>query len=118
MREGWRATLRFSGVAPRLVSITTAPLVSDNTDICDPMVRYLVLLRRADEDGTCPNAPVFYSGGIACSPAMLRIFRLVETLQHGEATVFVTGESGTGKGSRCPCNPPAFDPKQRAILWR
>ncbi|HEV2273441.1 MAG TPA: sigma-54 dependent transcriptional regulator, partial [Acidobacteriaceae bacterium] len=59
--------------------------------------RYLVLLRPADEDGTCPNAPVFYSGAIACSPAMLRIFRMVETLQHSEATVLITGESGTGK---------------------
>jgi transcriptional regulator with AAA-type ATPase domain len=97
MREGWRATLKSNGVAPRLVSITTAPLVSDNTDICDPLVRYLVLLRPADEEGTCPNAPVFYSGAIACSPAMLRIFRMVETLQHSEATVLITGESGTGK---------------------
>jgi len=97
MREGWRATLKFNGAVPRLVSITTAPLVSDNTDICDPMVRYLVLLRPADEEGTYPNAPVFYSGAIACSPAMLRIFRMVETLQHSEATVLITGESGTGK---------------------
>lgn len=97
MREGWRATLKFYGAAPRLVSITTAPLVSDNTDICDPMVRYLVLLRPADEEGTIPNAPVCYSGAIACSPAMLRIFRMVETLQHSEATVLITGESGTGK---------------------
>ena len=97
MREGWRATLQFNGATPRLVSITTAPLVSDSTEICDPNVRYLVLLRPADEDGTCPNAPVFYSGAIACSPAMLRIFRMVETLQHSEATVLITGESGTGK---------------------
>ena len=97
MREGWRATLKFNGATPRLVSITTAPLVSDNTDICDPMVRYLVLLRPADEEGTFPNAPVFYSGAVACSPAMLRIFRMVETLQHSEATVLITGESGTGK---------------------
>lgn len=28
---------------------------------------------------------------------MQRIFRLVETLQHSEATVLITGESGTGK---------------------
>lgn len=97
MREGWRATLKFNGASPRLVSITTAPLVSDNTEICDPLVRYLVLLRPADEEGTLPNAPVFYSGAIACSPAMLRIFKMVETLQHSESTVLITGESGTGK---------------------
>jgi transcriptional regulator with PAS, ATPase and Fis domain len=81
----------------REVSITTAPLVSDNTDICDPLVRYLVLLRPADEEQISPNAPVFYSGAIACSPAMIRIFRMVETLQHSEATVLILGESGTGK---------------------
>ena len=97
MREGWRATLTLNGSAPRLVSITTAPLVPDHTEICDPLVRYLVLLRPADEDGNCPNTPVFYLGAVACSPSMHRIFRLVETLQHSEATVLITGESGTGK---------------------
>lgn len=97
MRAGWRATLKFNGATPRLVSITTAPVISDNTEICDPTVRYLVLLRPADEEGDFPNAPVFYSGAIACSPAMLRIFRMVETLQHSEAAVLITGESGTGK---------------------
>ncbi|HEU5407604.1 MAG TPA: sigma-54 dependent transcriptional regulator [Nitrospira sp.] len=97
MREGWRATLKFNGGAQRLVSITVAPLDSDNTDICDPLVRYIFLLRAADEDGTSPTAPVFYSGVVACSPAMIRIFRMVETLQHSEATVMILGESGTGK---------------------
>jgi transcriptional regulator with PAS, ATPase and Fis domain len=96
-REGWRATLKFDNASPRLVSITTAPLVSDNTDICDPLVRYLVLLRPADEEEISPNAPVFYSGAIACSPGMIRIFRMVDTLQHSEATVLIMGESGTGK---------------------
>ena len=97
MREGWRATLNFNGATPHLVSITTAPLVADNSDICDPMVRYLILLRPTDEESSCSNAPVYYSGAIACSTAMLRIFRMAETLQHSEATVLMTGESGTGK---------------------
>ncbi len=97
MREGWRATLTFGGVAPRLVSITTAPLVTDSSEICDPKVRYLIVLRPADEEGSSPNAPVFYSGAVACSPVMLRIFKMVETLQQSEATVLITGESGTGK---------------------
>ena len=49
MREGWRATLRFADACPRLVSITTAPLITDHSEICDPLVRYLILLlpRRA-----------------------------------------------------------------------
>ncbi len=97
MREGWRATLKFNSATSRLVSITTASLVSNNTDICDPLVRYLVLLRTADEEVACPNAPVFYSSAVACSPAMLRIFRMIETLQHSKATVLIAGESGSGK---------------------
>ncbi len=97
MREGWRANLRFRNSGPRLVSITTAPMISDDSSICDPLVRYLILLRPADEDNSCPDAPVFCSGAVACSPSMQRIFRLVEALQHSEATVLITGESGTGK---------------------
>jgi transcriptional regulator with GAF, ATPase, and Fis domain len=97
MREGWRANLKFGAAGPRLVSITTAPMISDHSAICDPLVRYLILLRPADEDASCPDAPVFCSGAVACSPAMQRIFRLVEALQHSEATVLITGESGTGK---------------------
>ena len=97
MREGWRATLAFGGVSPRLVSVTTAPMMSDSSEICDPQVRYIILLRPADEEGSSLNAPVFYSGAVACSPVMLRIFKMVETLQQSEATVLITGESGTGK---------------------
>ena len=97
MREGWRATLKFGNSGPRLVSITTAPLLADNSGICDPLVRYLILLRPADEEEECPDAPIFCSGAVACSSAMQRIFRLVEALQHSEATVLITGESGTGK---------------------
>lgn len=96
-REGWRANLKFGDSGPRLVSITTAPMISDHSAICDPLVRYLILLRPAEEDAPCPDAPVFCSGAVACSPAMQRIFRLVEALQHSEATVLITGESGTGK---------------------
>jgi DNA-binding NtrC family response regulator len=97
MREGWRATLRFGSASPRLVSITAAPMLREGSEICDSRVMYLVLLRLAEEEEVCPDAPAFCSGAVACSPAMQRIFRLVETLQHSEATVLITGESGTGK---------------------
>ena len=97
LREGWRATLRFANSSPRLVSITTAPMITDHSEICDPLVRYLILLRPAEEDESCPDAPIFCSGAVGCSPAMQSIFRLVEALQHSEATVLITGESGTGK---------------------
>jgi len=97
MREGWRATLTVDASTPLLVSITAAPMVSDNSSICDPLVKYLILLRPAGEEEACLDAPVFCSGAIACSTAMQVIFHLVETLQHSEATVLITGESGTGK---------------------
>ena len=97
MREGWRATLKSTSAAPRLVSITTAPVIPDHSGVCDPTVQYIVLLRPADEESSYPSAPVFYSGAVACSPAMLRVFRLVDTLQHSDATVLIAGESGTGK---------------------
>lgn len=97
MREGWRATLRFGGSGPQRVSITTAPMVPDDSSICDPSVRYLVLLRPAEEEESCPDAPVFCSDAVACSPSMQRIFRLVEALEDSEANVLITGESGVGK---------------------
>lgn len=97
VREGWRAMLKFDDSSACPVSITTAPMLSDHSAICDPMVRYLILLRPSEEVDTCLEGPVFCSGAVACSPAMQRIFRLVEALQLSEATVLITGESGTGK---------------------
>src|SRR6266702_5438861 len=96
-REGWRATLQFRDSASRLVSITAAPVVHEASSICDPRMTYVVLLRPAEEEEICSNSPTFYSGAIASSPAMQRIFRLVETLQHSEAAILISGESGTGK---------------------
>jgi DNA-binding NtrC family response regulator len=96
-REGWRAILQFENSAQRLVSITAAPVLADHDNLCDPRMTYLVLLRPAEEEEMCPDAPTFYSGAIACSPAMQRIFQLVDTLQHSEAGVLISGESGTGK---------------------
>jgi transcriptional regulator with GAF, ATPase, and Fis domain len=97
MREGWRAMLQFGDSTPRLVSITTAPVVPDADNICDPRMCYLVLLRPAEDEQMCSDAPTFYSGAIACSPAMQRIFHMVETLRHSDAGVLISGESGTGK---------------------
>lgn len=96
-REGWRATVRFGNTAPRLVSITAAPIIHDTQEICDARMRYVVLLRPAEDEEMCANAPTFFSDAIACSPPMQRIFHLVETLQHSESSVLISGESGTGK---------------------
>jgi DNA-binding NtrC family response regulator len=96
-REGWRATLQFGNAAPRLVSLTTAPLLPEPSNLCDPKITHLVILRPAEEEAIHVSAPTFFSGAVACSASMQRVFRLVETLQQSEATVLITGESGTGK---------------------
>ncbi len=96
-REGWRATMQFGNSKPRLVSITAAPILRGESNICDARMKYVVLLRPAEEEGIWSNAATFISNAVVYSPAMQRIFRLVEALQHSEAPVLITGESGTGK---------------------
>ncbi|MCB1055243.1 MAG: sigma 54-interacting transcriptional regulator, partial [Acidobacteria bacterium] len=97
-REGWGATVRVPGAKPRLVSISVAPLRHDLSDLCDPFVRYLVVLRPAEQWETTGGSGVtLFSGLVARSPVMMRIFELVENLHESDATVLITGESGTGK---------------------
>jgi transcriptional regulator with GAF, ATPase, and Fis domain len=94
-REGWRSSLAVPGSAPRLVSVTAAPFCPEPGAVCDPRVAYVIVLRPAEEDQNAASSP--FPGLIGRSPAMERIFRLIENLEHSEATVLLTGESGTGK---------------------
>jgi DNA-binding NtrC family response regulator len=94
-REGWRSSVTVPGFAPRLVSVTAAPFRPEPGARCDPRVAYVLVLRPAEEDQTATGSP--HPGLIGRSPAMERIFRLIENLEHSEATVLLTGESGTGK---------------------
>lgn len=96
-REGWRAVLQAPGGPARLMSVSAAPLLGDPHGVCDPEARYLVVLRPADEAAGEATGPIAGFGLIARSKAMARVFRLVDTLQHSEATVLITGDSGTGK---------------------
>jgi DNA-binding NtrC family response regulator len=97
-REGWRAHLQVEGFAPRLVSLSAAPFVPDPRSGCDPRVRYIVVVRPAEDDLSAGlSAPTAVGGFIARSPAMVRIFALVENLAQSDATVLISGESGTGK---------------------
>jgi transcriptional regulator with GAF, ATPase, and Fis domain len=93
-REGWRSVLSIPGAPTRLVSVTVAPFHSDPGAVCDPRVAYVVVLRPAEEDQAAVSP---FPGLIGRSAAMERIFRLIENLEHSEATVLLTGESGTGK---------------------
>jgi DNA-binding NtrC family response regulator len=97
-REGWRATLD-SGEARRLVSVTAAPFgQGTTTGARDPRVAYLVVLRPAVEYGDAEGMPTWtFSGLVARSSAMTRVFRLIQDIEHSEVTVLLTGESGTGK---------------------
>ena len=96
-REGWRAVLQGDGAESRLMSVSAAPLQRDRYGVCDPEAKYLVVLRPADEATVEASGPIAGFGLIARSHAMARVFRLIDTLQHSEATALITGESGTGK---------------------
>ncbi len=96
-REGWRAMFSVKDGPARLMSVSVAPLVPDRLGVCDPSATYLVVLRPADESTMEASGPIAGFGLIARSPAMARVFRMIDVLQHSESTVLVTGESGTGK---------------------
>jgi transcriptional regulator with PAS, ATPase and Fis domain len=95
-REGWRALLSAGGER-RLVSVTVAPFCQPVEGVCDPRVAYVVVIRPAEKETLEPGGPVAFGALVARSTSMIRIFRLVENLEHSEATVLLTGESGTGK---------------------
>ncbi len=80
-----------------MVSITAAPILHGDTTVCDPRMAYVILLRPAEATSAYSTSATFVSNAIVCSPAMQRIFRMVEALQHSEAPVLITGESGVGK---------------------
>jgi transcriptional regulator with GAF, ATPase, and Fis domain len=96
-REGWSARLRGSTDRnPRFVSVTAAP-IDPPPGACDPRVAYIVVLRSAEDEPASKGSPETFNGLVARSASMGRIFRLIENLEHSEATVLLTGESGTGK---------------------
>jgi transcriptional regulator with GAF, ATPase, and Fis domain len=97
-REGWGATLRAGRLGPRRVSLSTAPIPHDSSGRCDPRVAYVVVVRAAEEvEASAGAEPTVFTGIVARSTPMLRIFRLIEDLEESEATVLLSGESGTGK---------------------
>jgi transcriptional regulator with GAF, ATPase, and Fis domain len=97
-REGWGASLTVGGRASRLMSVTAAPISGIDSPLCDPRVAYLVVLRSAEDATVSDTAPpTLFSGMVGRSSAMLRIFRLVQSLADSDSTVLITGESGTGK---------------------
>ena len=96
-REGWRASMKTDHGSV-LMSVTVAPFVTDEAGVCDPRVRYIVVIRPAEDDVSIgSSAPTVFYGMVARSAAMARVFSLVQNLQASDATILITGESGTGK---------------------
>jgi len=97
-REGWRAQLRAGEGEPRVVSVSAAPFPRHLFPACDSRVAAIVVIRPAEEDrDTACGAPIAAHGIVARSAAMMRVLSLVDSLSHSDATVLITGDSGTGK---------------------
>ncbi len=96
-REGWRAWLPDGSGGRRPTSVTAAPL-RHLGGTCDQEAVYIVVLRPADPEVGEPCGPAHSTGLIAQSPAMQRVLRLVDSLDHSDVTVLIGGESGVGKG--------------------
>ena len=97
LREGWRASMKTDH-GSCLMSVTAAPFIVDEAGICDPRVKYIIVIRPAEDDVSIGSAaPTVFYGMIARSAVMARVFSLVQNLQASDATILITGESGTGK---------------------
>ena len=97
-REGWGASMTSAAGTPVLLSISAAPVGQIDSPLCDPRVAYLLIVRSAEDPTQADTAlPMLFSGMVARSSAMLRIFRLVRNLEESDATILLAGESGVGK---------------------
>ncbi len=103
-REGWHADLIAADGRLVPVSLSAAPVGMMPGAIegsgCHVDSAMLVMIRPDSErrparveDGEIPS----FSGIIARSNVMHRVFRLIDQIRDTEANVLITGESGTGK---------------------
>ncbi len=91
-REGWRAYLRTASGDQLPVSVSVGSL--EATDACAGLQGSVSVMIRPE--AAAPEKPAF-GGIISRSPAMQRIFRVIELLRDNDSTVLISGESGTGK---------------------
>jgi transcriptional regulator with PAS, ATPase and Fis domain len=103
-REGWHSDLLAAEGRLVPVSLSAAPVGSlpgaAEGSGCHVDSAMLVMIRPDEErraarteEGEIPS----FSGIIARSNAMHRVFRLIDQIRDTEANVLITGESGTGK---------------------
>ncbi len=97
-REGWGASIRIGDRPEHVLSLSAAPIRIAKSSLCDPRVRYMLVVRGVAgiEPSDLPRVTLF-SGMVGRSASMRRIFDLVQSLSESDATVLLTGESGTGK---------------------
>jgi len=94
-REGLAAELTTTAGRRIPVSISIGP-IARGSHCGDAGAQTAIMIRPADDPTHADDVPSF-EGIVGRSPAMQRIFRLIELLNDNDATVLVTGESGTGK---------------------
>jgi len=91
-REGWRAYLRTASGDQLPVSVSVGSI--EASDACAGLQGSVSVMIRPE--AAAPEKPAF-GGIISRSPAMQRIFRVIELLRDNDSTVLISGESGTGK---------------------
>lgn len=91
-REGWLAQLLGHDGQAHAISLSAGPVAS----IPGNPARVFVMLRPAEEEAEAGEIPRF-EGMVGQSVAMQRIFRLIDLLHDNDATVLISGQSGTGK---------------------
>ena len=94
--EGRRAFLHCPRHGARLVSLTAAALPDESHAWSDTGARYIVVVRPTEAPAKSRGVEV-PEAMVARSAAMLEVVHLIEVLQSGDASVLISGGSGTGK---------------------
>ncbi|MFW5829683.1 MAG: hypothetical protein ACOCXA_05430, partial [Planctomycetota bacterium] len=90
-REDFGTTITVPHHPPCLATITAAPARPDASEQVFAYIVFRPISRKPD----LQNGIAVFSGLVARSPVMLRLFHLIRSLDHSDASVLITGEGGT-----------------------